>query len=292
MDLNPDEAIAAGWLKADSFAARVLSRLLRYSMINAEKVIALDHFMKRRIVEKGVPDERVVVLPPWAHDDTVRFDPQGRKTFREQHHLEDSFVVMYAGNHSPCHPLNTLIEAARGLSKQPEIVFCFVGGGSEQVKVKQFAALHNLANIRCLPYQDFEMLSASLSAADLHVIVMGNEFVGIVHPSKLYNILIVGSPFLYVGPQETHITELAARTKGQFRSYTARHGDVEVVVNSILEEARHPSHEFERRMPQIGTTFLKPTLLPRLIKLLECQVAAETEIPSSSRSTSYVSAAR
>ena len=29
MDLNPDEAIAAGWLKPDSLAARVLSRLLR-----------------------------------------------------------------------------------------------------------------------------------------------------------------------------------------------------------------------------------------------------------------------
>jgi hypothetical protein len=31
---------------------------------------------------------------------------------------------------------------------------------------------------------------------------MGNEFVGIVHPSKLYNILTVGSPFLYIGRED------------------------------------------------------------------------------------------
>jgi glycosyltransferase involved in cell wall biosynthesis len=292
MDLNPDEAIAAGWLKADSLSAKILSRLLRYSLTHAEQVIALDHFMKRRIIDKGVPEERVTVLPPWSHDDTVKFDRHGRAAFRQEHNLSDKFVVMYAGNHSPCHPLNTLIEAARRLSNRKDIVFCFLGGGSEQGKVREFAALHNLGNVRCLPYQPLEKLSAALSAADLHVVVMGNEFVGIVHPSKLYNILIVGSPFLYIGPEESHITELAAKTKGQFRSYTARHGDVEVVVNGIQEEAWHTSQEAKRRMPEIGKTFLKPTLLPRLIKLLECQVLAETEIPSETRNTSYVSAAR
>jgi hypothetical protein len=183
MDLNPDEAVAAGWLKADSLSARVLSRLLRFSLNGAEKVIALDHFMKKRIVGKGISEERVIVLPPWAHDDTVRFDRKGREAFRAQHNLSESFVVMYAGNHSPCHPLNTLVEAARRLAGRKEIVFCFVGGGSEQVKVSEFAALHNLKTVRCFPYQPFDKLSAALSAADLHVVVMGNGFVGIVHPS-------------------------------------------------------------------------------------------------------------
>ncbi|MGH9928944.1 MAG: glycosyltransferase family 4 protein [Pyrinomonadaceae bacterium] len=292
MDLNPDEAIAAGWLKGDSLAAKVLSRLLVYSLTNAEKVIALDQFMKRRIVDKGVSDQRVVVIPPWAHDDAVRFDEPGRVAFRERHNLEESFVVMYAGNHSPCHPLNTIIEAARSLSSQTEIVFCFVGGGSEQAKVKRFAALHKLTNVRCLPYQDFEMLSASLSAADLHVVVMGNEFVGIVHPSKLYNILTVGSPFLYIGPETTHISEIAASMNGGYRSYTATHGDVEAVVKHILEEAKHWSNGTETRVPQIANTFSKQTLLPRMIKLLEDQVAAETEIPGKSRSASCAPAAR
>ena len=148
--------------------------------------------MKDRIVAKGIAEERVAVLPPWSQDENVRYDAKGREAFRKQHNLEESFVVMYAGNHSPCHPLNTLVEAARSLSGRKEIVFCFVGGGSEQGKVREFATQHNLENIRCIPYQPFDALAATLSAADLHVIVMGNEFVGIVHPCKLYNILSVG----------------------------------------------------------------------------------------------------
>src|SRR5882762_774015 len=65
MDLNPDEAIAAGWLKENSLVGNILSRLLRSSMVHAERIIALDHFMKKRIVEKGISEEQVSVLPPW-----------------------------------------------------------------------------------------------------------------------------------------------------------------------------------------------------------------------------------
>jgi colanic acid biosynthesis glycosyl transferase WcaI len=291
MDLNPDEAIAAGWLKSDSLSAQMLGHLLRYSLLHAEKIIALDQFMKSRIVEKGVPEERVTVLPPWAHGETIRFDQQGRIAFREQHDLADSFVVMYAGNHSPCHPLNTLIDAACRLVSRKEIVFCFVGGGSEQAKVREFAAAHGLSNIRCFPYQPFDKLPASLSAADLHAVVMGDEFVGIVHPSKLYNILAVGSPFLYIGPSATHISEIAAKINGSYSSYTARHGDVETVVNHILKEAERNPEESERRAPPIVKAFSKETLLPRMIRILECQVTSETELPSKSQSTGYLSAA-
>jgi hypothetical protein len=290
MDLNPDEAIAAGWLKADSLTARFFGRLLRYSLNNAERVIALDRFMKCRIVDKGVPGQKVVVLPPWAHNDNVRFDPEGRAAFRKEHKLESDFVVMYAGNHSPCHPLDTLVEAARSLSDHKEIVFCFVGGGSEQDVVRKFAEVHNLNNVRCLPYQPFERLSASLSAADLHVVIMGNEFVGIVHPSKLYNVLTVGSPFLYIGPADTHISEIAAEIRSEHNSYSVVHGDVNAVVDNILQAVA--DRQDERRVPPIAQTFSKESLLPRLIELLGFESLPDSVAPSKTNSASCVSAAR
>jgi colanic acid biosynthesis glycosyl transferase WcaI len=292
MDLNPDEAIAAGWVKEDSLLARVLNRLLRSSLLHAEGIIALDHFMKQRIVEKGVPEERVTVLPPWAHEDTVTFDAQGREAFRRQHNLENKFVVMYAGNHSPCHPLDTLVEAARCLAGEKEIAFFFVGGGSEQKKVREFAALHNLDNIRCLPYQPLEMLAGSLSAADLHVVVMGNEFVGIVHPCKLYNILTIGSPFLYIGPEESHITEIAAQSRGRHRAYAATNGDVERVVACIHEEVKRLPDGDQGRVSELAATFSRKALLPRLVKLLECQAELHSQVSDQAERVSYMSASR
>src|SRR4030095_7754166 len=124
MDLNPDEAVAAGWLKADSLTARSLERLLRYSLRHAAGVIVLDRFMKERIQAKGISSDKITVLPPWSHDDAIGFDAAGRDAFRATHGLKEKFVIMYSGNHSPCHPLHTLFDAALYISHRADLSSC------------------------------------------------------------------------------------------------------------------------------------------------------------------------
>jgi hypothetical protein len=58
-----------------------------YSLQRADRIIALDRFMKDRIQAKGIPAEKVLVVPPWSHDVGVRFDPAGREEFRATYKL-------------------------------------------------------------------------------------------------------------------------------------------------------------------------------------------------------------
>jgi hypothetical protein len=263
MDLNPDEAIAAGWLKAKSPLGRLLSRMLLHSLQRADRIVALDRFMKDRIQAKGIPAEKVIVIPPWSHDDHVRFDPEGREEFRAKYALSNKFVVMYSGNHSPCHPLETLLQAAEGLANNDNVVFCFVGGGSEFGKVKEWARKRGLRNVLCLPYQPIEKLSGSLSAADLHVVVMGDQYVGIVHPCKIYNVLAVKKPFLYIGPNESHVTDII----GQSDAYVSSHGDVEGVVVNILRAMQNAAPVLHGA--QIEELFSKDRLVLQMISTIE-----------------------
>ena len=134
MDFNPDEAIAAGWLRADSFVARFLERLSCFSLRRADGIVALDRFMKERITAKGIAPDKVAVIPPWSLDTDIRFDAAGRDEFRASHGLANKFVVMYSGNHSPVHPMDTLMQAADRMRKEEDICFLFVGGGSRVPK--------------------------------------------------------------------------------------------------------------------------------------------------------------
>jgi colanic acid biosynthesis glycosyl transferase WcaI len=269
MDLNPDEAVAAGWLDRSSPVTRMLEALLRSSLRRADRIAALDRFMLERLLGKGAKERKVRVIPPWAHNRAVFYDPKGREAFRDRYGLSEKFVVMYSGNHSPCHPLDTLLRAAQRLAENPGIAFCFVGGGSEFEKVRAFANAEGLKNIVCVPYQPLEGLSASLSAADLHVVVMGELFVGIVHPCKVYNILTLGVPLLYIGPPESYMTDLLPPDAVGRWAYLAGHGQVESVTGHILAACR-TSRMGEQCIAetQVGARFAQKSLVPKMAALV------------------------
>jgi hypothetical protein len=267
MDLNPDEAIAAGALRQNSILASSLSRLLRFSLSTSSGVVVLDRFMRDRVEAKGVPASHIALLPPWAHSSAVHYNPHGRDRFRALHGLTGKFVVMYSGNHSPCHPLDTILRAAHAMRAEPDLAFVFVGGGSEFRKVVDFAALHSLNNVLCLPYQPLQTLADSLSAADLHLVVMGDPFVGVVHPCKIYNILAIGSPCLYIGPFPSHITEIAASLPPSTIS-CASHGD----VSSVMDHIRRAAILGPRRCPanaDLAQQFTSSSVVTRMISVIE-----------------------
>jgi glycosyltransferase involved in cell wall biosynthesis len=267
--LNPDAAIAAEWIPAHSLAARSLEVLSRFSFRHSHKVIALDRFMRDRVVAKGIPAEKIEVIPPWAQNDVAGWDPSGRERYRQKHGLQGRFVVMYSGNHSPCHPLDTLLEAAKRLANEPRFAFCFVGGGSQHAATAQFARDHGLTNIFSLPYSPIEELSGSLSAADLHVVAMGNPFVGMIHPCKVYNVLLVGAPILYLGPAQSHVGDLFREVHDPAHLHSVRHGDVESMVSAIRRAEAEGTRGHPEKYAEAVDRVSASRLLERTLDLLE-----------------------
>lgn len=268
MDLNPDEAVAAGWLKAGGLVERTLTFIQNWSFRQASRIIALDRFMATRLVNKGVHPEVIHTDAPWSHDQAVRFDPAAREAFRAKHGLTGKFIVMYSGNHSPCHPLDTILEAADVLKAETNIHFLFVGGGSEFKKVQSFQKDKALSNITTLPYQPMNELSGSLSSADLHLVVMGDPFVGIVHPCKIYNILTLGIPLLFIGPDQSHGGDLARRLGDPAYARLAQHGEVDRVITHIREAAAQGPQQPNAAAQRLGGDYSHSILCPKLVQVI------------------------
>lgn len=240
MDINPDQLIQAGWIRAGGFCAYLAERILRGTLKRSNKVIVLDRFMKENILSKGISSEKVEVISLWAPEEIVENILHPKNSFRVKHQLNGKFVIMYSGNLSICHPVGTILQAALLLKNDPLIQFLFVGGGERLTEVLNFKEKHSLLNMACLPYQKRDQLKDSLSAADLHVVVMGNSYTGIVHPSKIYGILAVGRPFIFIGPKRSSIGELIKETGVGKR---IEHGDVSGFIRTIHETRRLSSNE-------------------------------------------------
>jgi hypothetical protein len=115
---------------------------------------------------------------------------------------------------------------------------------------------------------------------------MGDQFAGIVHPCKIYNILSVGIPFLYIGPNESHVADIAAASDG-FPVYSAAHDNVDTVVRHIRAAATGDGPQ-PLKGRELVRQFSRGSVLPRLIDLLEANVvnkspAIEYQSPATDR---------
>jgi len=230
MDQNPDQMIALGRISEKGLAARGFNWLNRRILGRADDVVVLDRFMAERVCRKRNVGEKLTVLPPWPHEDLLESVPRNQNPFVARHHLQDKFVIMYSGNHSIASPLTTLIQAALELQDDPRLCFMFIGGGLGKKEVDQVIATRRPTNIVSLPYQPLAEIKYSLSAADVHVVTLGETMVGIVHPCKIYGAMSVGRPILAFGPVPSHISDLIDKYQIGWR---LRHGDVDAARQQL-----------------------------------------------------------
>jgi colanic acid biosynthesis glycosyl transferase WcaI len=273
MDMNPDQALAMNKVSARNPLVWAMRWLNRRIFARAANVVVLDRFMAERVERQYEVRGRMEILPPWPHaaaelsDKETRrqgdkenevfgrvslspplpvslsnSNPDGRERparnpFVEDHALEGRFVVMYSGNHSLASPVTTLVETALRMQDDPRFVFVFVGGGLGKRAVDEAIETHKPANILSLPYRPLERLHFSLSAADLHVVTLGNDMVGIIHPCKIYGAMAVGRPVLLIGPRPSHAADIIERHGIGWR---VDQGDVEGLAAVLQQVAAMP----------------------------------------------------
>ncbi len=231
MDINPDQMVVAGKVRAESIPVKVFDWINRQTLRRASTVVVLDKYMAKRIAAKEPVTGKLHIVPPWSPNESLGSQPGAGDAFRRAHGLEGKFVVMYSGNHALQHPLDTLLAAARSLAADPSVVFVFIGGGLGKAAV-DWAVAEGVGNIVSFPFQPLADIGESLAAADVHVVTMGDEVVGIVHPSKIYGAMAVGRPILFFGPTESHAGDIL---RGRPFGKLVAHGDAGEAVTAIRQ---------------------------------------------------------
>lgn len=283
MDLNPDQMVALGNISASSPFVRGFDWLNRRILKRSRVVIALDRFMADRINRKVDCSAKMLVIPPWPLETHVQPVPHEENPFRAEHGLQDKTVVMYSGNLSIASPVTTILEAAKRLEQRSELVFLFVGGGLGKKEIDEIIARDHPPNIRTLPYQPIERLRYSLSAADVHLVAVGNAVVGICHPCKIYGAMAAARPILCLGPRPSHATDIV---DGQQIGWTVEHGDVdraEQLFLDLLAMDKDERQEMGRRARSIvEQRYAMKILCGQFCDAVEHGVRAESLAPSAS----------
>lgn len=204
-DLFPEVAESLG-IKAP----RILRRLRDWSLRRARANVVLGDLMAGHV-------PKAVIIHNFADADLA---PQPRMPDAAG---GDAFVVGYSGNLGRAHEFETIMGAMRQL---PDVRFLFTGAGAQLDAVKRAAS----PNASFRPYAPREELSASLSAADAHLVSLKPALEGLVLPSKFYGVLAVGRPVIFVGSRDG---ELARIIDAHRCGVVVEMGDIDGLTNAI-----------------------------------------------------------
>lgn len=236
MDLQPELSIQSGLIQRDSFIAKVLTYLGDYTFKKADKIIALDKYMKDYSVSRGAEADKVAVIPVWPVMEQVYEGERMTNPFRKEQGFADKIVIMYSGNHSFVHPVDSVLKVAKELQSDERFLFVFIGGGVRKQDVTKFKEENRLKNIVQLPYQPRNNIHNSLGSSDYQIVILGDGQVGFTHPNKVYGAMFIGKPILYVGRTPSHVTDILAQTEGNI---VVPHGASEEIKAQLLKSAEN-----------------------------------------------------
>ena len=217
-DIFPEvaEAVQLGGAPA-RLLYRLLRRLRNASLKAADRNVVLGQRMAERLAGLGVATRNLRVIANWADGELVRPVAPAANRLRADWGLSGPFVVGYSGNLGRAHEIDTLVQAIEAIEREPAqegarpIRWLFIGGGALSARLAAEVARRRLKSVLFKPYQPAERLAESLSAADVHLISLRPELEGLIVPSKLYGIMAVGRPALFIGDADGETARILSR---------------------------------------------------------------------------------
>jgi glycosyltransferase involved in cell wall biosynthesis len=197
-DVWPDMLVQLGL--TTPAVIKPLTLIERFLYRKADRVIALTDGIADRIVAKGVPAEKVIVIPNSLLP-APELDEQRRRARRRELGWQGKVTAVWAGSHNPMNGLDVVVEAARILQDDRSISIVFIGDGSlKQDLISQARDLPNVTFLDPLPKSE---IGDFLRAADIGLLHSRrfDAFTG-ARPNKLFEYMSAGLPIVSTVPGE------------------------------------------------------------------------------------------
>lgn len=238
-DIFPDSLVGTGITTENSFIFRVGRVIENFTYRNCDKIIVISEDMKKNIVNKGVPEEKVSVIGNWVDGDTVKpIRKEDNYLFEKYKIPKDKFTVIYAGNLGYAQNIEVIIKAAELLRENKDIQFVIFGKGNQEEEYKAMADKMNLSNLTFYPIQPYSEVSYVYSLGDVSIVPCKKGFGGSAMPSKTWSILATGTPIIASFDKGTELENLITDNKlGMF----SEADDVESMAQNIISMYKNGS---------------------------------------------------
>lgn len=280
MDLYPDVAVSCDVMKPNGVMTRVLDSISRFILNSSDSNVVLGRCMRDRVLAKGTPPAKVELIQVWA--DLAGLEPVAHNAnpYRARWAPANEFLVMYSGNYGLGHDADTLLDAMRILKDEPGLRFAFVGSGKRRAQIEHAIKDLGLTNAHWYDYVPREQLGQSLSAADLHLISVKEGCEGTVVPSKLFGIMAVARPSIYIGSPTSEVARILSESDSGVLIREGKGEELAATIRALKSDAARRATLGANAARAIKGVYDRETLCTRWATLLESFVPGAPAAPS------------
>ncbi|MHA6297930.1 WcaI family glycosyltransferase [Devosia sp. CAU 1758] len=203
-DFEVEAAFATGLLKSDSFFAGLALGFETGIFSKFQTISTISPQMCRKLIEKGIPEDRIVEFRNWADIEAIR-PSVTPSSFRSEWGVTTPNVALYSGNIANKQGIEIVVDAARLLKDRKDLTFIVCGEGPNRSGLERRA--EGLSNIQFHNLQPKEKLHELMGLSTIHLLPQTAGAADLVLPSKLTNMLASGRPVVATAALETGLAK-------------------------------------------------------------------------------------
>lgn len=236
-DVFPDSLVGTGLANKGSLLWKIGRKIEDFTYRNADKIIVISQDIKRNIMAKGVPAEKIEVIYNWVDENAiVPVKEEDNELFEEFGISHEKFRVVYAGNLGNAQNIGIIVDAAKRLKDNANIEFILFGKGGLEEEIKATKEKEQLNNLKILPLQPYERVAKVYGLGHVCIVACKAGLGGAAMPSKTWSIMSAGRAVL------------ANLDQGELKEILENNGcgvftnadDLDGFVNAIKELSEHP----------------------------------------------------
>ncbi len=197
-DIFPDSLVTAKMTHKGSLIWKIGRMIENFTYRHSDKIIVISEDFKQNIMAKGVPEEKIVIIPNWTDEDAVVDIKRNDNKIFDKYNLDrNKFYFCYSGNIGLSQNMDLLLNTAIKAEKlNSDIRFVIIGDGADRERVVKRIEQEKITNVITLPFQPYEEVSSVFSLGDVDLIIskpgVGNSSV----PSKTWDCMSAKRPIL------------------------------------------------------------------------------------------------
>lgn len=252
-DFHPKELVDVGVLK-NRIIISLMEYIERQSYRNSDFITVLTEGGINFVSNRGGNPIKVAHIFNSVNLDEINCAKE-ICTFKREEGIEDKFLISYAGIISYFQNIDFVLNAAKQLLDQKDVIFYIVGDGNYREQLIKRVQDEKISNVKILPLQPREKYYNIINSSDISLISLDSRMKTPCLPGKTINLLAFEQPILAIVPSGSETAKVIEKSQS---GLIVEHENIIQLTQAILELKNDP--EKRKKFGENGRRYVEKNM--------------------------------